>query len=131
MKTYSKQEALTQGFISVIGKEFDEKYVEKVLGESVGQQFVDKVDDEFRIIYTPIHGAGYRLVPEVLKRLGIKNLITVPEQMMPDGQFPTTKSPNPEEREALQLAITLAQKEGVDLIIGTDPDADRVGIVVL
>ena len=130
VKTYSKQEALTQGFISVIGKEFDEKYVEKVLGESVGQQFVDKVDDEFRIIYTPIHGAGYRLVPEVLKRLGIKNLITVPEQMMPDGQFPTTKSPNPEEREALQLAITLAQKEGVDLIIGTDPDADRVGIVV-
>ena len=129
VKTCSKEEALEKGLITVVGKDFDEKYIEKVLGESVGKNYVNQVADEFRMIYSPIHGTGYRLVPEVLQRLGIKHLITVPEQMQPDGHFPTTKSPNPEEREALQIAIDLAEKEQVDLIVGTDPDADRVGKV--
>lgn len=130
VKTCSRDEAIKKGFITVIGKDFDEKYIVKVLGESVGKQYVAKVADDFRMIYSPIHGSGYRIIPEVLHRLGIKHLLTVPEQMKPDGNFPTTKSPNPEEKEALQIAIALAKKEGVDLIVGTDPDADRVGIVI-
>lgn len=130
VKTCSKEEAIHKGFITVIGDEIDEKYIGKVLNESVGEKYVQLVDKNFRIIYTPIHGTGYRLVPEVLNRLGIKNLVTVPEQMKPDGHFPTTRSPNPEEKDALRLAIQLAEKEGIDLIIGTDPDADRVGIAV-
>ncbi|WP_042347164.1 phospho-sugar mutase [Bacillus massiliigorillae] len=130
VKTCSKEEAMNKGLITVVGKDFDEKYMEKVLGESVGSTYVNKVADDFRMIYSPIHGTGYRIVPEVLTRLGIKHLITVPEQMEPNGLFPTTKSPNPEEKEALQIAIQLAEKENVDLIVGTDPDADRVGIVV-
>lgn len=130
VKTLTKEEALNTGLITVVGKDFDEKYIEKVLGESVGKKYVEQAADDFRMIYSPIHGTGYRLVPEVLTRLGIKHLITVPEQMQPDGEFPTTKSPNPEEREALEIAIRMAEKENVDLIVGTDPDADRVGIVV-
>lgn len=130
VKTCSKEEAINTGLITVVGKEFDEKYIAKVLGESVGKTYVHEVADSFRMIYSPIHGTGYRIVPEVLTRLGIKHLITVFEQMEPNGHFPTTKSPNPEEKEALQIAIQLAEKEGVDLIVGTDPDADRVGIVV-
>ncbi len=129
VKTMTKEEALEQGFITVVGDDFDEKYITEVLGESVGKQYVEQAGD-FRMIYSPIHGTGYRLVPEVLSRLGIKNLLTVTEQMRPDGNFPTTKSPNPEEKEALQIGIELAYKENVDLIVGTDPDADRVGVVV-
>ena len=130
VKTCSREEALNKQLVTVVGKEFDEKYIEKVLGESVGKQYVEQAADSFRMIYTPIHGTGYRLVPEVMKRLGIKHLLTVEEQMQPDGNFPTTKSPNPEEKDALRLAIELAQKENIDLIVGTDPDADRVGIAV-
>lgn len=130
VKTCLKEEAINSGLITLVGRDFDELYINMVLGESVGKTYVDQVSDSFRIIYTPIHGTGFRLVPDVLKRLGIKHLLTVPEQMEPDGHFPTTKSPNPEEKDALQLAIQLAGKEDVDLIIGTDPDCDRVGIVV-
>lgn len=130
VKTCSKEEALKSGLITMVGEDFDQLYLSKVLGESVGKTYVEQAADHFRIVYSPIHGTGYRLVPEVLKRLGIKHVLTVPEQMEPDGSFPTTKSPNPEERAALELAIQLAKKEDVDLIVGTDPDCDRVGIVV-
>ena len=130
VKTCSKEAALNNKLITVIGKEFDEKYIANVLGESVGKQYVEQAADDFKMIYTPIHGTGYRLVPEVLQRLGIKHLLTVSEQMQPDGSFPTTKSPNPEEKDALRLGIELAKKEDIDLIVGTDPDADRVGIAV-
>ncbi|MGN1402114.1 MAG: phospho-sugar mutase [Bacillus sp. (in: firmicutes)] len=129
VKTCSKQEAEESGLLNIIDKEFDEKYIEKVLGESVGRKYVEAAED-FRMIYSPIHGTGYRLVPEVLNRLGIKNLLTVKEQMTPDGNFPTAKSPNPEEIEALEIAVEMAKKENVDLIVGTDPDADRAGVVV-
>ena len=91
---------------------------------------VAQVADEFKIIYTPFHGAGYKLVPEILKRIGYKNVICVPEQMVIDGNFPTVKSPNPENKEGFNLAIEMAKQQGVDLIIGTDPDADRCGIVL-
>lgn len=125
-----KEVALQSGLITIVGKEFDELYIKQVLAESVGKSYVKEAANSFRMVYSPIHGTGYRLVPEVLKRLGMNNVLTVREQMEPDGSFPTTKSPNPEERAALELAIKLAEKENIDLIVGTDPDCDRVGIVV-
>jgi phosphoglucomutase len=91
---------------------------------------VEKVADTFRMVYTPFHGTGYKLVPEALKKLGIKNLICVPEQMALDGNFPTVKSPNPENPEGFYLAVQLADQNNADFILGTDPDADRVGIMV-
>ena len=82
------------------------------------------------MVYTPFHGTGYRLIPEVLRRLGMKHVLCVPEQMVIDGNFPTVVSPNPENPEGFYLAIDLAKKNDVDFILGTDPDSDRVGIMV-
>lgn len=124
------EQAEKEGFISYIGKEIDEKFIKNVLSQSINDDEVKAEGSKFKIIYTPFHGAGYRLVPEVLHRLGFENIICVPEQMKIDGDFPTVKSPNPEEKEGFSIAIEMAKKEGVDLIIGTDPDSDRAGIVV-
>jgi phosphoglucomutase len=130
VKTMPFAEAKEKNFITVLGKDIDEKYMANVLAQSVGRKYVEQAADDFEIVYTPFHGAGYRLVPEVLRRLGIKHLIPVEEQMVPDGNFPTVKSPNPENTEGFALAIELAKKKGVDLIIGTDPDSDRCGVAV-
>ncbi|MGN1381346.1 MAG: phospho-sugar mutase, partial [Eubacterium sp.] len=111
-------------------KEMDEKYLSRVLEQSVAKDWVKKAADTFAVVYTPFHGSGYRLVPEVLKRDGLKHVITVPEQMVIDGDFPTVKSPNPEFTEGFAMAIDLAEKNNVDLIIGTDPDGDRCGVCV-
>jgi phosphoglucomutase len=124
------EEAKSQGFVTIIGEEIDKAYLRAVLGESVDTESIEAVADQFSMVYTPFHGAGYRMVPEILSMIGIKNLHFVKEQMVPDGNFPTVKSPNPEEKEGFALAIELAKKEGADLILGTDPDADRVGIIV-
>ena len=94
------------------------------------RETVAKVADTFKLVYTPFHGCGYKLVPEALTALGIKHLIPVPEQMVIDGNFPTVVSPNPENPEGFYLAIDLAKKTDVDFILGTDPDSDRVGIMV-
>ena len=123
-------EAVDQGLVETIGAETDEDFLENVLSQSIDRDAVARVADSFKIVYTPFHGTGYRLVPEALRRLGIKNIIPVPQQMVIDGSFPTVKSPNPEEPEGFHLAIELARSENCDLIIGTDPDADRVGIMV-
>lgn len=123
-------EALSSGLVTVIGAETDEAYLERVLSQAINPAVVAKVADSFKVVYTPFHGAGYRLVPEALKRLGIKNLYPVPQQMVIDGSFPTVKSPNPEEPAGFYLAIELAKRENCNLIIGTDPDADRVGLMV-
>lgn len=130
VKTMDYQEALEAGQIVLMGEEMDEKYLAKVLEQSVGGEYVAKAADELKIIYTPFHGTGYKLVPEVLKRIGMKHVITVPEQMVIDGDFPTVKSPNPEYIEGFHLAVKLAEENDVDLIIGTDPDGDRCGIAV-
>lgn len=119
-----------EGLIEMLGSETDEEYLSQVLAVSVNPDCVRQVADEFKLVYTPFHGAGYRLVPEVLKRLGYKHILCVPEQMVIDGNFPTVASPNPENKEGFHLAIELAKANGVDLIIGTDPDADRTGIVL-
>ncbi len=130
VKLADYDEALADGRIELMGEAMDEKYMENVLAQSVGAEYVAKAADELKIVYTPFHGTGYILVPEVLRRLGMKHVITVPEQMVIDGDFPTVKSPNPEYREGFDLAVALAEKNDVDLIIGTDPDGDRCGIVV-
>ena len=94
------------------------------------RESVAKVADTFKMIYTPFHGCGWKLVPEALHGLGVKHLYCVPEQMVLDGNFPTVVSPNPENPEGFYLAIDLADKVGADFILGTDPDSDRVGIMV-
>ncbi len=124
------EEAASGGLLTIIGEEMDEKYMSHVLAQSLGKEYVQKVPDDFEIVFTPFHGTGYRLVPEVLKRLGMKHIVPVPEQMVPDGNFPTVQSPNPENIEGFRLATKLAEERQCDLIIGTDPDADRCGVVV-
>ena len=123
-------EAVSQGLITVIGAETDEAFLAEVMKVSVNSDMVREVADDFRIVYTPFHGAGYKLVPEALRRLGVKHLYPEPKQMVIDGNFPTVKSPNPENPEGFYLAVDLAKQVGSDLIIGTDPDSDRVGTMV-
>jgi len=123
-------EAVDKGLVETLGAETDEDFLQNVLSQSIDREVVARVTDKFKIVYTPFHGAGHKLVPEALRRLGIKNVIPVPQQMVIDGTFPTVKSPNPEEPAGFHLAIDLAKRENSDLIIGTDPDSDRVGIMV-
>lgn len=123
-------EAVKSGMVTVMGDETDEAFLDCVLGQAIDKAVVAKVADELKIVYTPFHGAGRVLVPEALHRLGIKHLYPVEEQMVPDGTFPTVASPNPENPEGFYLAIDLANQMGSDLIIGTDPDSDRIGVMV-
>ena len=114
-------------FITVMGRETDEKFLENVMAQSFG---LPEAAQDFRMVYTPFHGAGRELVPEALRRLGLKNVYCVEEQMVPDGTFPTVASPNPENPEGFYLAEALAEEVGADFILGTDPDSDRVGVLV-
>ena len=123
-------DAVAQGLIETMGEETDEAFLQEVLAMAVNRQTVARVADDLRIVYTPFHGCGWKLVPEALHRLGIKHLYPVEEQMVLDGNFPTVKSPNPENPEGFYLAVDLAKKVDSDLIIGTDPDSDRVGVMV-
>ena len=115
--------------ITVLGEDFDKIYLEKVFGLSLSLDLIKK-HENLKIVYTPIHGTGRRLVPEILKMKGFKNVYCVEEQMIVDGNFPTVKSPNPEEPAAMALAVKKAQEVNADLVMATDPDADRVGIAV-
>ena len=128
--TMPLEEALRTGLVEYIGGETDEAFLENVLSMSVDSDAVKRVADDFKIVYTPFHGAGYKLVPEALRRLGVKHLYPEPKQMVIDGDFPTVASPNPENPEGFYLAVELAKQVGSDLIIGTDPDSDRVGVMV-
>ncbi len=116
--------------ITMMGEETDEKFLANALGQVYDRAAVEQVADTFKMVYTPFHGTGYRLIPEALKRLGMKHVICVPEQMVIDGNFPTVASPNPENPEGFYLAVDIAKKEGADFILGSDPDADRVGLMV-
>lgn len=113
--------------ISPIGKELDDQYIEMVKGLSVYPDVIEKQKD-LKIVYTPIHGTGIKLVPDVLKRFGFTNVTIVEEQAIPDGNFPTVVYPNPEESEAMSIGLKKAQELDADILLGTDPDADRVGI---
>lgn len=115
--------------ITIIGKDMDEKYIEMVKGLSVYPEVIEKHCD-LKIVYTPIHGTGITLVPQVLKRFGFKNVYIVKEQETPDGNFPTVAYPNPEEKETMSKGLQKAKELDADILLGTDPDADRVGIGV-
>ncbi len=130
VKRMDFDEAVGKGLIEIIGAETDEAFLAEVMKMSVNSAVVREVADDFKIVYTPFHGAGHKLVPEALRRLGVKHLFPEPKQMVIDGNFPTVKSPNPENPEGFYLAVDLAKEVGSDLIIGTDPDSDRVGTMV-
>lgn len=117
------------GEIMAMGADVDELYLRDLLSLSLSPELCRKHSD-LKIVYTPLHGCGVRLVPEILSRLGFNNIIHVPEQDVSDGNFPTVVSPNPEEPAALKMATDIAEKTGADLVMGTDPDADRLGIAV-
>lgn len=130
VKSVDFDRALANGTIEIVGAEIDDAYIENVIAQRIDKNAVPNVADELKIVYTPLHGCGYRLVPETLRLCGVKHLYTVWQQMVLDGDFPTVAQPNPEYPEALTLGRELAQKVGSDLVIATDPDADRVGIMV-
>ena len=124
------EQALAEGRIELLGEDCDRRFMANVMGMVNDYETVKKVADDFGLVYTPFHGCGYKLVPEALTRLGIKHLYCEPKQMVIDGDFPTVASPNPENPEGFYLAIDLAREKDVDFILGTDPDSDRVGIMV-
>ncbi|HEX2396301.1 MAG TPA: phospho-sugar mutase [Bacteroidales bacterium] len=115
--------------IELIGKEIDDVYTNQITGLSLSHDVIKRQKD-MKIVYTPLHGAGVQLVPIILKKFGFTNVIHVPEQDVSDGNFPTVVSPNPEESSALELAIKKAEQTNADIVLATDPDADRVGVVV-
>ena len=123
-------QAVSQSLVQIMGAETDEAFLAHVMAQATAPEAVARVADEFKMVYTPFHGTGHKLIPEALKRLGIKHCIPVPEQMVIDGDFPTVASPNPENPEGFALAVELANKEGADFILGSDPDADRIGLMV-
>ena len=129
-KTCSFDEAVASGMIEIMGAETDEAFLDEVMKMAIDKKTVAEVADDFRVVFTPFHGCGYKLVPEALRRLGLKHIFPVEEQMVIDGSFPTVVSPNPENPEGFYLAVDLARKVDSDLIIGTDPDADRIGTMV-
>ena len=129
-KTMDYDAAVAQGLIEIIGEDTDRRFMENVMAQVTDPQAIPAVADTFKVVYTPFHGCGHKLVPEALKRAGIKHLIPVPEQMVIDGNFPTVVSPNPENPEGFALAVELAKQNDVDFILGTDPDSDRVGIMI-
>ena len=129
VKKASFEEALADGRIVLIGSEMDEKYLAAVQEQAVNTSAVRQVADSLKIVYSPLHGTGHKLVPDILRRIGLKHLYTVDEQMVIDGNFPTVKKPNPEYPDVFDLGIALANRVESDLIIATDPDADRVGVM--
>ena len=130
IKTMDFDEAVAQGLIELLGDETDRRFMANVTAMINDRASMAKIADDFQVVYTPFHGCGHKLVPEALRELGVKHLHCVDEQMVIDGNFPTVASPNPENPEGFYLAIDLANKVGADFIVGTDPDSDRVGIMV-
>ncbi len=121
--------AVAEGKIKILGAEMDELYLAEVQAQAVNPDAVKAVADELKIVYTPLHGTGHKLIPEILARTGIKHLYKVEEQFVIDGDFPTVSKPNPEYAEVFDLGIAIANNVGSNLVVATDPDADRVGVV--
>ncbi|WP_308636669.1 phospho-sugar mutase [Paenibacillus silvisoli] len=131
VRRISREEAEAKGLLNWLGEAEDLDYIRTVAAESLNSELLKEgLGSELAVVYTPLHGAGNMPVREVLKEIGLSNVHIVPEQEKPDGYFSTVKSPNPEERDAFALAIKLGQEVGADIIIGTDPDCDRMGAVV-
>lgn len=130
IKTIDFERASMDGLYNYIEDEVEEDYIDLVKGLTINKSLIDKMADEIKIIYTPLHGTGNVPVRRVLKELGYKHVSVVKEQEMPDPNFSTVKYPNPEEHEVFTIALEMAKRDGADLILGTDPDCDRVGVVV-
>ena len=130
VKYMELSDALQKGIVEYVGAELNEMFLQTIQKQQLNPDAVKEVADTFKLIYTPLHGTGSRPVKEILKRIGFKNVLVVEEQDTEDGNFPTVKSPNPENKEAFTIAIEMAKENDVDFIIGTDPDCDRVGVVV-
>lgn len=128
IKKISKEEAIQKGLYIEIGKEIDDKFVNKLKSLVLNPETVAKMGDKIKIVYTPLHGAGNMPVQRVLKELGFTQLYVVPEQEKPDGNFPTVSYPNPEDKNAFKMALELAKKVDADVVLATDPDADRLGV---
>ena len=126
-KTMNKEEAVSLGLYNAIGKELDDSYIEELKKLSLNPEKI-KEQEDLKIVYTPLHGTGNIPVQRILKEIGFKNVLVVPEQAKPDGNFSTVELPNPEDKKAFKLALELAEKEDADLVLATDPDADRLGV---
>lgn len=130
IRCINREEALEKGLIEIIGKEIDDAYIAELKKVCINPGIPAKIGSSTKIIYTPLHGTGNKPVRRILKEIGFEQVLVVEEQEKPDPDFSTVKYPNPEEKAVFNIAIEMAEKENVDLIIGTDPDADRVGVVV-
>jgi len=130
IKTISEEEALNKGILKMIGEDVDKVYIEKVKSLAINTELVKEKAKDLKIIYTPIHGSGNIPVRRVLKELGYENVKVVKEQEAPNGEFPTAPYPNPEMPQVFELALKMAETEKPDIIFGTDPDCDRIGVVV-
>ncbi len=128
IKNMEKEEAVAKGLYNVIGKEIDDRYMEELKKQSLNMDIIKKMADEITIVYTPLHGTGNKPVRRILAELGFKNVYVVPEQELPDGNFPTVSYPNPEDPKAFDLALKLAKEKNADVVLATDPDADRLGV---
>ena len=128
IKNISEEESRKKGLYNVIGKEIDDRYIEELKKCVLNPDIIKEQGEKLKIVYTPLHGAGNEMVQRILKELGFKNVYVVPEQEMPDGDFPTVSYPNPEDPKAFKLALELAKKEDADVVLATDPDSDRLGI---
>lgn len=131
IKKMGNAEGRKQGLYNVIGKEIDEKYMEELMKQSIHPEIIREMADDIRIVYTPLHGTGNIPVRRVLERLGFKQVYVVEEQAVPDGNFPTVSYPNPEDPKAFEMALELANKVKADIVLATDPDADRLGVYAL
>ncbi|MBR1472179.1 MAG: phospho-sugar mutase [Lachnospiraceae bacterium] len=131
VKTMPKQEAVEKGLYNVIGKEIDDSYMEELKKQILHPEVIKAVADDIRIVYTPFHGTGNVPVRRILKELGFTQVYVVPEQELPDPDFTTLEYPNPEDPKAFTLALKLAREKGADIVMATDPDADRLGIYAL
>lgn len=130
IKAMNKEDAIKAGLFNIIGKEVDDKFIENVKKQSINPEIIKKMADDLSIVYTPLHGTGNIPVRRVLKEMGFNNVHVVKEQELPDSEFKTVSYPNPEDPNAFKLAIKLADEIGADIVLGTDPDCDRVGAVV-
>ena len=128
VKTMSKEDAIAQGLYVSFGQEIDDKYMVELKKQIIHKDVIDEMAEKFTIVYTPFHGTGNLPVRRVLKELGFKNVFVVPEQEEPDPEFTTLDYPNPEDPKAFELALKLAKEKDADIVLATDPDADRLGI---
>ena len=128
VKTMGAQEAKAKGLYEIIGAAIDDKYIAQVKAQVVNQGAIDRMQDQITIVYTPLHGTGNIPARRVMKELGFTHVYVVPQQELPDGDFPTVSYPNPEAKEAFELGLALAKEKNADLVLATDPDADRLGV---